>query len=140
YYVHGFEQSRRFRSLKVWMSFKRYGTDQIGKWIDANIEQAEHLYGLANNTPDFVAAAKPLMSAICIRYQPQGIDEDRLTHIHQEVARRIEDGGKFWISTTVLKGLHWFRINPVNFRTRLHHLDDLMNTLNQECRRLSNVR
>ena len=25
YYVHGFEQSRRFRSLKVWMSFKRYG-------------------------------------------------------------------------------------------------------------------
>ena len=25
YYVHGFEQSRRFRGLKVWMSFKRYG-------------------------------------------------------------------------------------------------------------------
>jgi len=30
YYVHGFEQSRRFRSLKVWMSFKRYGARQIG--------------------------------------------------------------------------------------------------------------
>jgi hypothetical protein len=25
YYVDGFEQSRRFRSLKVWMSFKCYG-------------------------------------------------------------------------------------------------------------------
>jgi aromatic-L-amino-acid/L-tryptophan decarboxylase len=137
YYVHGFEQSRRFRSLKVWMSFKRYGTKQIGKWIDANIEQAEHLYSLAINTPDFIPAVKPLMSAICVRYQPTGIPEDRLTQIHQEVARRIEEGGKFWISTTVLKGMHWFRINPVNFRTRLHHLDDLMNTLKEECRRLA---
>jgi hypothetical protein len=26
YYVHSFEQSRRFRALKVWMSFKRYGS------------------------------------------------------------------------------------------------------------------
>ena len=25
YYVHSFEQSRRFRALKLWMSFKRYG-------------------------------------------------------------------------------------------------------------------
>jgi len=31
YYVHGFEQSRRFRSLKVWMSFKRYGARAIGE-------------------------------------------------------------------------------------------------------------
>src|SRR5215467_6515879 len=39
YYVHGFEQSRRFRSLKVWMSFKRYGARQIGEWIDNNVRQ-----------------------------------------------------------------------------------------------------
>ncbi len=29
YYVHGFEQSRRFRGLKVWMSFKRYGAARL---------------------------------------------------------------------------------------------------------------
>lgn len=136
YYVHGFEQSRRFRSLKVWMSFKRYGTKEIGKWIDANIEHAEHLYDLCKKTKDFVPAVKPPMSAICIRYQPSGLDEERLTKIHQDVARRIEEGGKFWISTTVLKGVHWFRINPVNFRTQTHHLDDLMNTLVEECKRM----
>lgn len=31
YDLHGFEQSRHFRGLKVWMSFKRYGARQIGK-------------------------------------------------------------------------------------------------------------
>ena len=50
YYVHGFEQSRRFRALKVWMSFKRYGTRQIGEWIDNNMRQAKHLYSLVAET------------------------------------------------------------------------------------------
>ncbi|HSB74495.1 MAG TPA: pyridoxal-dependent decarboxylase, partial [Terriglobales bacterium] len=53
YYVHGFEQSRRFRSLKVWMSFKRYGARQIGEWIDNNVRQAKHLYRLAQQHPEF---------------------------------------------------------------------------------------
>ena len=135
YYVHGLEQSRRFRSLKVWMSFKRYGTEQIGQWIDANIDHAEHLHELCVQTPDFVPAVNPPMSAICIRYQPKGLDDEKLTRIHQEVARTIELGGKFWISTTVMKGLHWFRINPVNFRTRRAHVEELMKTLESECDR-----
>src|ERR1700751_4024923 len=67
-YVHGFEQSRRFRSLKVWMSFKRYGTRQIGEWIDNNVRQAKHLYSLVVSHLEFEAASNPPMSAICIRY------------------------------------------------------------------------
>src|SRR6202789_1180717 len=68
YYVHGFEQSRRFRSLKVWMSFKRYGARQIGEWIDNNLRQARHMYALVAQHPEFEAACEPPMSAICIRY------------------------------------------------------------------------
>src|ERR1700751_3065551 len=55
YYVHGFEQSRRFRSLKVWMSFKRYGARQIGEWVDNNVRQAKHLHALAADDPEFEA-------------------------------------------------------------------------------------
>ena len=29
-----------------------------------------------------------------------------------EVVRRIEQSGRFWITTTLLKGRWWFRINP----------------------------
>ena len=57
YYVHSFEQSRRFRGLKVWMSFKRYGASQIGEWIDNNVRQAKHLYSAVAKHPEFEAAA-----------------------------------------------------------------------------------
>ena len=133
YYVHGLEQSRRFRSLKVWMGFKRYGTKEMGSWIDANVDEALRLYQLASENADFEPAVKPRMSAVCLRYRPAGMDEERLRKLHATVARRIEEGGRFWISTTSLKGRTWFRISPVNFRTRLEHMDELFELLKREC-------
>lgn len=133
YYVHSFEQSRRFRGLKVWMSFKRYGARQIGEWIDNNIRQAKHLYSMVAKHAEFEAASEPPMSAICIRYRSADVDEEQSKELHAEVARRVEQSGKFWISTTELKGKAWFRINPVNFRTRTEHMDQLLALLEQEC-------
>jgi aromatic-L-amino-acid/L-tryptophan decarboxylase len=132
YYVHGFEQSRRFRSLKVWMSFKRYGARQIGEWIDNNVRQAQHLYALVKHDAEFEAASDPPMSAICIRYR--AFDGPEAVNLHAEVADRVEKSGKFWIGTTELKGKMWFRINPVNFRTREEHMEQLLELLRVECR------
>jgi aromatic-L-amino-acid decarboxylase len=133
YYVHSFEQSRRFRGLKVWMSFKRYGANQIGEWIDNNVRQAKHLYSEVAKHPDFEAASEPPMSAICIRYWGAELEEAQSKELHADVARRVEQSGKFWISTTELKGKAWFRINPVNFRTRIEHMDQLLALLEHEC-------
>jgi aromatic-L-amino-acid/L-tryptophan decarboxylase len=133
YYVHGFEQSRRFRSLKVWMSFKRYGACQIGEWIDNNVRQAKHLYALAEKDPDFEPATSPPMSAVCIRFRGDGLNETESKDLHAEVAQRVERSGRFWMSTTELKGKTWFRINPVNFRTRQEHMEELFRLLQQEC-------
>jgi aromatic-L-amino-acid/L-tryptophan decarboxylase len=134
YYVHSFEQSRRFRGLKVWMSFKRYGARQIGEWIDNNVRQAKHLYSLLTEHPDFEPACEPQLSAICIRYRGADLDEAQSRELHAKVAKRVEQSGKFWFSTTELKGKMYFRISPVNFRTRTEHIDQLLAFLEQECR------
>jgi aromatic-L-amino-acid/L-tryptophan decarboxylase len=133
YYVHSFEQSRRFRGLKVWMSFKRYGANQIGEWVDNNVRQAKHLYSLVANHADFEAACEPPLSAICIRYRAADLDPLQSKALHAEVAKRIEESGKFWISTTELKGKTYFRMSPLNFRTRTEHMDQLLRLLEQEC-------
>jgi len=133
YFVHGFEQSRRFRALKVWMGLKHCGGDQIGRWVDANVAHARRLHELATAHPDFVSATIPTMSAVCLGYAPAGRTSADLDHLHPVVARRIEEGGRFWISTTVLKGRTYFRINPVNFRTRPEHIEALFELLVKEC-------
>ena len=107
------------------MSFKRYGARQIGDWIDNNVRQAKHLYSLVEKHPDFEAATEPPLSAICIRYHNANLTEADSKWLHAQVVETVEKSGKFWISTTELKGKTWFRINPVNFRTRTEHMEQL---------------
>jgi glutamate/tyrosine decarboxylase-like PLP-dependent enzyme len=132
--VHGFEQSKRFRSLKVWTSFHHYGKTQIGSWVDDNIEQAKHLHQLVKEENIFASATEPRMSAVCIRYLADGLSGEALRKLHHEAAARIEQQGKFWFATTEMKGQTWFRINPVNIYTRMEHMDALYAQLKLTCR------
>ena len=134
FYVNGFEQSKRFRSLKVWMSFQHYGKDKIGEWVDNNVEQANYLHSLAVKSNDFESATEPKMSAICIRYSADGLTNEQLTKLHIDVAARIEKEGNFWFATTILKGKTWFRINPVNMYTTIETMHALFTTLQEYCR------
>jgi glutamate/tyrosine decarboxylase-like PLP-dependent enzyme len=133
YYVHSFEQSRRLRALKVWMSLQRYGTRAVGSWVEANVEQARRLHDRAVAHADFEPATTPRMSAVCLRFVSGTMSEEERADLHDRVARRVEESGRFWISTTVLKGRTWFRVNPVNFRTRLEDMDALFDLLAREC-------
>jgi aromatic-L-amino-acid/L-tryptophan decarboxylase len=120
--------------FEQWMSWKRYGLREIGRWVDANCDHAEHLFQRCAGSKDFVPAVRPPMSAICLRWVGGGAPSpERQAALHREVARRVQDGGRFWISTTVLKGQAHFRINPVNFRTRAAHMDALLEELRATC-------
>jgi aromatic-L-amino-acid/L-tryptophan decarboxylase len=134
FFVNGFEQSKRFRSLKVWMSFQHYGKTQIGKWVDGNVEQAKHLHELATNSNDFESATEPVMSAICIRFKSADLTDQQLATLHHDVAARIEREGKFWFASTEMKGKTWFRINPVNIYTTKETMEELFETLGKYCR------
>jgi hypothetical protein len=74
------------------------------------------------------------MSAICVRYQPEGWSLQQTRKLHHEVAGRIEKGGRFWFATTEMKGKTWFRINPVNIYTTKEHMKELYDLLKKTCR------
>ncbi|MDQ3683675.1 MAG: hypothetical protein M3352_11500, partial [Bacteroidota bacterium] len=54
--------------------------------------------------------------------------------LHRDVAARIEREGKFWFATTELKDKTYFRINPVNIHTKIHHIDALYKLLKDACK------
>jgi glutamate/tyrosine decarboxylase-like PLP-dependent enzyme len=137
FYVNGFEQSKRFRSLKVWMSFQHYGKSKIGSWIDGNIGQAKYLHELVSKSEDFISATVPRMSAICIRYLGEGLNDQQLAILHHDVAARIEKEGKFWFATTSMKAKTWFRLCPVNIYTTRETMKELFDTLGEYCRQYS---
>jgi len=134
FYVNGFEQSKRFRSLKIWVSFHHYGKTKMGEWVDNNIAHAKHLHQLAINDPGFESATEPIMSAVCLHYKAPRLTNDQNKQLHFAVTEKIESEGRFWFATTIMKGKTWFRINPVNIYTEMHHIDELFKTLQAYCK------
>jgi glutamate/tyrosine decarboxylase-like PLP-dependent enzyme len=133
FYVNGFEQSKRFRSLKVWISFRHYGKSKFGEWVDNNIAHAKHLHQLATNDSNFESATEPLMSAVCLHYKTPQLTPEENKQLHFTVAEKIESEGKFWFATTIMKNKTWFRVNPVNIYTTMQHIKDLFATLKSYC-------
>ena len=134
FYVNGFEQSKRFRSLKVWVSFHHYGKSKIGEWVDNNIAHAKHLHQLALNDSHFESATEPMMSAVCLHYKTPRLTNEENKQLHFTITEKIESEGRFWFATTIMKGKTWFRINPVNIYTEMKHIDELFKTLQAYCR------
>jgi glutamate/tyrosine decarboxylase-like PLP-dependent enzyme len=134
FYVNGFEQSKRFRSLKVWVSFHHYGKTRIGEWVDNNIAHAKHLHQLANTDPHFESATEPCMSAVCLHYKTPHLTNEENKQLHFTVTEKIESEGHFWFATTIMKGKTWFRINPVNIYTEMKHIEELFKTLQDYCK------
>ena len=117
------------------MSFKRYGAEQIGGWVDANVGHARRMHEIAESSPRFASAVEPPMSAACVRYLPESeLTETQLNALHRQAVQRVEESGDFWIGTTRLKGHTWFRACAVNYRTTDGHIDRLMALLEDECR------
>jgi glutamate/tyrosine decarboxylase-like PLP-dependent enzyme len=131
----GFEGTRRFRALKLWMSWKHVGTSGFARLVEANMDQAAHLAARIAESDDFEALpAIPELSVVCFRHiprrggdatlDPQALDahQDRLQHA-------LEASGDGWLSTTRLRGATYLRAGIVNTQSTLEDIDRLLETL-----------
>ena len=73
FYKLGFEGTRRWRALKLWMSWKHLGTSGFGHLIEANMDLAARLAAVCAASDDFEAIpTTPELSVVCFRHLPGG--------------------------------------------------------------------
>jgi len=130
----GFEGTRRWRALKLWMSWKHVGSTGFGRLVEANNDLAAHLASRIIASDDFEALpAIPALSVVCFRHLPGGhrpgpdtpaagaldAHQDRLQHA-------LEASGEGWLSTTRLRGATYLRAGIVNTQATVDDVDDLL--------------
>ena len=136
FYKLGFEGTRRWRALKLWMSWKHVGTSGFGRLVAANIDLAALLARRCAESDDFEALpAEPELSVVCFRHLPGG----KAAAIRQPAAEldahqdrlqaALEASGEGWLSTTRLRGATWLRAGIVNTQTTAADIDRLLATL-----------
>ncbi len=123
---YGFQQTRGFRALKVWMTLKYYGVDGYRREIEADLALAEHLKKLASSHPDLDMVASGL-SIVCFRYVPPGIEGgDQLDALNKALLEEIQLGGEAFLSSTIIDGRFVLRACIVNHRTTKQDIEFLV--------------
>jgi aromatic-L-amino-acid decarboxylase len=130
FYKLSFEGTRRWRALKLWMSWKHLGTEGFGRLIEANDDLAAHLARRCAEAYDFEAIPEvPELSVVCFRHLAPGLDGDALDAHQDALQAALERSGDGWLTTTRLGGATWLRAGIVNYLSTEDDIDRLLETL-----------
>jgi len=120
FYESGFQNSRGFRALKVWMGLRQVGTEGHIQMIREDIQLAKQLFLLLNEYEEIETFTQNL-SITTFRYKPAGVDanteQEYLNQLNQALLNRLQAGGEVFPSNAVVDDNFLLRICIVNFHT-----------------------
>ena len=123
---YGFELSRGFKALKIWMSIKEHGLAKYAAMIQQNNLQAAYLGQLVENAPELELLAPVSLSIVCYRYVHPALSELELNALNREILIQLQEQGIASPSSTLLQGRYAIRVCIVNQRTKKADLELLI--------------
>jgi glutamate/tyrosine decarboxylase-like PLP-dependent enzyme len=123
----GFQQSRGFRALKVWMILKYYGMAGYARTIDHDLALASYLADRVTADPELEVMAPPSLSIVCFRVVPTGVvGDERVNALNKTVLERLQLSGRAFLSSTVLNGRFVLRACFVNPLSAQRDVDEML--------------
>lgn len=141
YYEYGFQNSRGFRALKVWMALQHVGKNGYIKMINEDIELSGLLFELAQKHPELEAITQNL-SIATFRYVPLNYGQEEhmngayLNTLNEKLLNELQQGGDVFLSNAVVDGKYCLRACIVNFRTSRKDILDTVDIVVREGRRV----
>ncbi|MDQ3666896.1 MAG: aminotransferase class V-fold PLP-dependent enzyme [Acidobacteriota bacterium] len=139
FFRYGQMGTRRFSSLKLWMALKFMGRRGYEEVIERQISLTQYLASRIDELSEFQRLGEVETAVCCFKFLPEmagkttGEDQDRLQLRTQQ---QIERSGKAFITTTVLHGRRALRVNVNSFLTERRHVDDLLELLKRESKKV----
>jgi glutamate/tyrosine decarboxylase-like PLP-dependent enzyme len=128
WYQYTIEGTRRFRALKLWLSWKHLGTEGFGRLVEHTNDLAAHMANRLRELGGFeVAAEAPELSVVCFRHVPEGVAD--LDGYQDRLQRALEVDGTGWVSTTRLRGKTYLRAGIVNYLAMPEDVDAVLDAL-----------
>ncbi|MBP6759889.1 MAG: aspartate aminotransferase family protein [Flavobacterium sp.] len=140
YYEYGFQNSRGFRALKVWMALQQVGKNGYIEMIAEDIALSELLFEEAKKHPELEAVTQNL-SIATLRYTPIGFaqDETYLNTLNEKLLNELQQGGEVFLSNAVVADKYCLRCCIVNFRTSRKDILEIVDIIVREGRKIHEI-
>ena len=130
----GFDLSRSFKALKVWMLLKENGIEKYKSLIRQNLEQAKHLERKIDQSLCLQLMAPVSTNIVCFRYYRTGLSPMELNELNKEILMEIQEEGIAAPSYTILNGNYCLRVANVNHRSTWNDFDILVKAVEEKGR------
>ena len=127
---YGFQNSRGFRALKVWLGLRHAGAAGARAMIAEDIALSRRLADAITRTPELELLTQGL-SITTFRYVPEKLrDRARteegqrlLNELNQDLVQTLQRKGEVFLSNVVIRGKYALRACIVNFHTSASDVD-----------------
>ena len=124
---YGEQLTRYSRALKVWLSVGYFGTAALADAIDGAMDLAQHAERLVRSTPGLEVLSPACFGILCFRAHPAGMDDAAaLDELNERINATINAGGRYFISSTRLRGQFALRICVLGYRTTADDIEGLV--------------
>ena len=141
YYEYGFQNSRGFRALKVWMALQQAGRNGYIQMINEDIELSQFLFEEAQKHQELEAVTQNL-SIATLRYVPlnyvqsKTTGETYLNTLNEKLLNELQQGGEVFLSNAVVANKYCLRACIVNFRTSKKDIQEMIEIIVREGRKV----
>jgi aromatic-L-amino-acid decarboxylase len=133
----GVSLGRRFRSLKLWMVLRAFGSAGIAERLREHIRLAAQFADWVDAHPNFERMAPTPLSVVCFRAHPAALEDEELDDFNEELLRRLSAGGEIYLSHTKLRDRYTLRLAIGNIRTTEQHVTRAWELIQAEAEALS---
>lgn len=116
FYEYGFQNSRGFRALKVWMGLRHAGKNGAVGMIQDDIRLGSLMADALRAHGDFEVFTEDL-SITTFRFNPGNLGGEQLNDFNSKLLTILQEEGKIFLSNAVIDGNFLLRSCIVNFRT-----------------------
>ncbi|GAA4242306.1 pyridoxal phosphate-dependent decarboxylase family protein [Winogradskyella damuponensis] len=141
FFEYGLQNSRGFRALKVWLALQQIGRDGYVKLIREDISLSKYFAELAEQHSELEPVTHNL-SIATLRYIPQNLEvkgekrAEYLNTLNEALVNGLQAGGELFLSNAIIDEKYCMRACIVNFRTTKKDIEECIEIIVKEGRKL----
>jgi len=135
----GIPLGRRFRALKLWFVLRDQGVEGVQARVRRDVANARWLADQVDATPGWERLAPVPLQTVCLRHVPGEAasaggaagDEAELAAHNAAIAERLNADGRFYLTSSELKGRRTIRVSVGAQPTERRHVEALWRALQE---------
>ncbi len=135
----GYQLTRSFRALKVWMSIQTFGLRRFREAIARGIELAEQAGREVQATEGLELLSAPSLGVLCFHYRPGGSEwnPERVEALNKSLQAQVIESGIAMISSTRLRRTYSLRLCIMSHQTTWEDVRTTIERIAEYGRRLA---